>query len=437
MKKLTGIIIGAGSRGGGYANLMKEMPDAYSIVGVAEPVKERNDRIKNMFNIKDENCYTSWEYILDRPKFADFAVIATQDAMHFEPAMKALELGYDLLLEKPISPSPEECRIIAETAEKYGRKVIVCHVLRYTKLYKTVKSVLMSGRIGEIMSVEWLEAVGNKHMSHSFVRGHWRNKEESCAMILAKSCHDLDAIQWLIGKKCKKVQSFGSLGFFKKENKPEGAPERCIDGCPHAESCPYDTAKLYQGEGAMGGNWFRSAATDTVVPTEQQVENALRNTRYGKCVFSSDNNVVDHQVVNMEFEGGATVSFTMTGLTPDGMGRMFRFYCTKGMLEVGAKNNIVYLTEFEKHKEGFTTKVTEEIDVSRIEDAGGIGITSGHGGGDGGIIAALYEELNGTYTGFSVSTARESYLNHLLSFAAEESRLNGTVIDIDEFAKLN
>ncbi len=437
MRKLTGIVIGAGSRGGGYCDLIAKMPDKMTIVGVAEPIKERNDRIKNMFDISDENCYTSWEYILDRPKFADFAIIATQDAMHFEPAMKALELGYDLLLEKPISPSAKECRIIAETAEKYGRKIVVCHVLRYTKLFKAVKSILMSGRIGEIMSVEWLECVGNKHQSHSFVRGHWRNKEESSAMILAKSCHDLDAIQWLVGKECKKVQSFGSLGFFKKENKPEGAPERCIDGCPHAETCPYDTAKLYQGESAMGGNWFRSAATDTVVPTEEDVEKALRTKNYGKCVYSCDNNVVDHQVVNMEFEGGATVSFTMTAFTPDGAGRIFRFFCTKGMLEVGAKNNLIYLTEFEKHKEGFTTKVTEEIDVSRFEDISGIGITSGHGGGDGGIISAIYEEFNGEYKGFSVSTARESYLNHLLCFAAEESRLSDTVIKIDEFAAIN
>ena len=437
MKKLTGIVIGAGSRGKIYSNLMHDMPECFDIVGVAEPIKQRNDYIKDTFNIPSENCYESWEQILDRPKFADFAVIATQDSMHFEPAMKALELGYDLLLEKPISPSPKECRIIAETAEKYQRKVVVCHVLRYTKMFKEVKRVLMSGRIGEVMSVEWLEPVGNKHMSHSFVRGHWRNKEESSAMILAKSCHDLDAIQWLIGKPCRRVQSFGSLGFFKKENKPEGAPERCIDGCPHAETCPYDTAKLYMKPKAMGGAWFRDAASEINGPTEEEMANALRTTRYGKCVFSSDNNVVDHQVVNMEFEGGTTVSFTMTGNSPDGYGRVFRFFCTKGMLEVQSNNKTIFITEFEKHKEGFKNQVTEEIDISRIEDEAGIGIASGHGGGDGGIVAAIYEEFNGEYKGFSVSTARESYLNHLICFAAEESRVSGTVVDIDEFAALN
>ena len=434
MKKLTGIVIGAGMRGAGYCKLMMEVPDNFDIVGVAEPIKERNDKIKNWFNVSEENCYESWEQILDRPKFADFAIIATQDAMHFEPAMKALELGYDLLLEKPMAPTPEECRLIAEQAEKYGRKVVVCHVMRYTKLFKAVKSVLMSGRVGEVVSVEWLEPVGNKHQSHSFVRGHWRNKEESSEMILAKSCHDLDAIQWLIGKECKRIQSFGSLSFFRKENKPEGAPERCIEGCPHAETCPYDTAKLYQGASAMGGSWFRNAATEMDNPTEEDVANMLRTSNYGRCVFSCDNNVVDHQVVNMEFEGGTTASFTMTGLSPDGAGRIFKFFCTKGMIEVSSRNNTVFVTEFEKHKQGFRNEVTEEIDVTRIEDVNGIGIASGHGGGDGGIVAAIYEEFNDAHTGFSISNARTSYRNHLISFAAEVSRLEGTVINLDEFA---
>ncbi len=436
MKKLKVILIGAGNRGNSYSKLMVAHPDMYEVVGVAEPIKVRNDNIKNMFNIPEENCYESWEQILDRPKFADYALIATQDAMHFDPAMKALELGYDLMLEKPMTPTPEQSRMITETAERLGRKVVICHVLRYTKLYKGVKQVLDSGRLGDIVSVQWLEPVGHKHMSHSFVRGHWSNKEESAPMILAKSCHDLDAIQWLIGKKCEKLSSFGSLMYFRKENKPEGAPERCIDGCPHEATCPYDTKKLYLGERPWGGNWFRSAATDKVVPTDEEVMDAMRNTQYGKCVFSCNNNVVDHQVVNMFFEGGTTVSMTMSGPSPDGAGRMFKFFCTKGTLEVGGNNNIISITEFSKHEGPYLmNKVTEEIDVTRVEDTNGISLESGHGGGDGGIVAAIYEDFNGVYEGCSLSTARDSYRNHLLSWAAEESRLaGGKVIDLDEFA---
>lgn len=434
MKQLTCIIIGAGSRGNRYAENMDAIEGRFNVVGVAEPIKSRNDRIKNRFNIPDCDCYDTWEKILDRPKFADFAVIATQDEMHFEPAMKAIELGYDLLLEKPVSPSPVECKLIAEAAEKKGVKVVVCHVLRYTPLFTKIKEIILSGEIGELVSVEALEPVGIKHMSHSFVRGAWRNKEESCEMILAKSCHDMDLIQWLVGKPCKKVHSFGSLRYFTKANKPDGAPKRCIDGCPHAKECIFDTAKLYQGENAEGSKWFKEAAAGTANPTEQEIEKSLRTTPYGYCVFDSDNNVVDHQVVNMEFEDGITASFTMTAFTPDKRGREMRFFGTKGILEIFGKNDYIYMTRYaDSTFQG--PKEPIAIDVRRKEDKNGIGITSGHGGGDSGIIDAIYYEFNNAYEGFSVSTARDSYLNHLISFAAEKSRLESIVVDIDEYAK--
>ncbi|MBQ8606054.1 MAG: Gfo/Idh/MocA family oxidoreductase [Clostridia bacterium] len=433
MKQLTCIIIGAGSRGRRYSRNMNLDRDKFCVVGVAEPVDTRRNFVKDMYDIPEENCYESWEPILDRPKFADFAVIATQDEMHFEPAMKAIELGYDLLLEKPISPSPLECKLIAEAAEKKGVKVVVCHVLRYTPLFIKIKDLILSGEIGEVVSLEALEPVGIKHMSHSFVRGAWRNSDTSCPMILAKSCHDVDLIQWLIGKECKKVHSFGSLRYFRKENKPEGAPKRCIDGCPHAKDCIFDTAKLYQGEDNEGGIWFKDAAALTVNATEEEVEKALRNTSYGYCVFDSDNNVVDHQVVNMEFEDGVTASFTMTAFTPDKRGREMRIFGTKGIIEIFGKNDYIYVTRYaDSTMSGEKTPIT--FDVRRKEDKDGIGIVSGHGGGDGGIIDAIYYEFNNAYTGNSISTGHVSYINHLISFAAEKSRVEGTVVDIDEYA---
>lgn len=432
MKELSCIIIGAGSRGKRYADNMKDMPGCFKVVGVAEPVENRNDYIKSLYSVPDSECYNSWEQILDRPRFADFAVIATQDDMHFEPAMKAIELGYNLLLEKPISPSPEECKLIAQAAEKKGVKVVVCHVLRYTPLFSKVKDLILSGEIGEVISLELLEPVGIRHMSHSFVRGHWRNKEQSSPMILAKSCHDMDLVQWLIGKPCKKVQSFGSLRYFKPENMPKGAPERCIDGCPHAKECIFNTAKLYQGEDAEGGGWFRRAATEKVFPTEADVEKAMHDGNYGRCVYRCDNNVVDHQVVNMEFEDGVTANFTMTAFTPDGRGREMRIFGTKGIIEIFGKNDYIYITRFSDIKMNLPAE-PEKICVATLQDKNGVGITSGHGGGDTGIIGAIYAEFNNAYDGVAVSTARESFENHIICFAAEDSRLTDTVIDIDSY----
>lgn len=90
-------------------------------------------------------------------------------------------------------------------------KVVVCHVLRYSPFFTTLKDLILSGKIGEVISITHEECVGNIHQSHSFVRGNWGNTERLSMILLQKSCHDLDILQWLIGKKCIKVQSFGMV----------------------------------------------------------------------------------------------------------------------------------------------------------------------------------------------------------------------------------
>ena len=433
MKKLTAIVIGAGGRGMGYTKIMHDMEDKFELVGIAEPVPERVEfELSHFPNVPKENIYDTWEKILDRPKFADFALIATQDQMHIGPALKAIELGYDILLEKPIAPTAEECKKIAEAAKAKGVKVLVCHVLRYTPLYGTLKKLLDEGKIGRLMSVQALEPVGNRHMAHSFVRGKWGNSDTSCPMILAKCCHDTDIIQWLVGSPCKKVSSFGNLSYFTKENKPEGAPSRCTEDCPHRENCVFDVKKLYMDNEYMGGSWFRETATDSVNVTDEQMWASLQETNYGTCIYEANNNVVDHQIVNMEFENGATASLTMTAFSPDGAGRAIRLFGTEGMLEVtGSGSNNLYTKFGQRVKDQWGDKVSEEIDFR----SNGNDVTSGHGGGDAGLLYALYEYFTGTYTGNAASTAEISYLNHLISFGAEESRVTDKVIDIKEYSK--
>ncbi len=420
MKKLTGIIIGAGSRGRAYAKASnsEENRDKMQIVGVAEPIEVRRKDMQRICSIPDENCFTDWREILAQPKMADFAVISTMDYMHYEPALAAIEKGYHLLLEKPAAPTPEECAKIALAANKKGVHVIVCHVLRFTPFYTKVKEILDSGKIGRIQSVVAVEAVGNVHQSHSYVRGRWHNEKETSNMLLAKSCHDIDILQWLVGKECTKIQSFGSLTYFCRENAPEGSPDRCIEGCPHADTCPYNAVKLYYDD--KKNNWFRSAATMTVSPTDEQVERAMYETDYGKCIFKCNNDVVDHQVVNMEFEGGATLSFSMNAFNKGG--RYLRIFGTAGELRAYMSDSEITVFTFEDRK-------TEKIPVVTIGEE----ITSGHGGGDAGIIRALYSLLAEGKRGNNVADITESVKNHLLVFAAEESRHNDTVVNAEKY----
>ena len=424
MEKIKVIIIGAGSRGGTYNSFMAKSRDKYEVVAIADPRKTARDKVQKTWNLPDSACYAGgWEEILSLPKMADLAVIATLDDMHFEPAMKAISLGYHLLLEKPVSQTPEECAKIALAAKEKGVSVLVCHVLRYTPFYKKVKSILMDGTIGDIMSAVAVEGVGNLHQSHSFVRGNWHSEKESTPMLIAKSCHDLDIIQWLMGKKCKRVQSFGELSYFCKENAPKGAPVRCADGgCPVGDTCPYNCLKLYYED--KKNLWFRGAAATFIkkdeIPTDEEVMEALKTTDYGLCVFQANNDVVDHQTVNMEFEGGISVTFSMNAFNEGG--RYIRIFGTKGELYANAADTEITVYTFADKK---TTKVPATL----VDES----INGGHGGGDEGIVYELYEYLSGTYTGFCAADIETSVQNHMIGFAAEKARHAGTVESLEEY----
>ena len=417
-KILTAILIGAGNRGMAYTDIMSQMPEKYKIIAVAEPVDNRRRYIQEKHSLSDEMCFCDYKDLLALGKIADIAIIATMDKLHFEPAMAAISLKYDLLLEKPVSPSPEECLRIALHAEEMGVKALVCHVLRYSDVFLELKRLLQEGVVGDIISINHEECVGNVHQSHSFVRGNWGNSTRSSCMLLQKSCHDLDILQWLIGKKCKKIQSFGSLTYFKQKNAPEGSPEYCIEGCPKADTCPYNAVKIYLDD--KKNDWFRTTCTKNAAPTDEDVIVALTTTQYGKCVFKCDNDVVDHQTVNMLFEDDVTVTFTMNAFNKGG--RFIHIMGTKGEIRA-AIDGKTPITVYD-----FETRQTSEHSL-----VGKDGINGGHGGGDYGIISTLYDYLTGTYDGFSVSELRTSVDNHLLVFAAEKARATNTVVDLDEY----
>lgn len=419
MKKIRVVAVGAGNRGGTYTDIMHTMPEQYQVVAVVDPAESRRKHVRELHNIPNELCFENYDDLFALGKIADLAIIATQDKLHYDPAMKAIALKYDVLLEKPIAPTARECRDIEQAALKNGVKVIVCTVLRYAPLFCKTKEIIDSGRLGEIVSVVHEECVGNVHQSHSYVRGNWCNEGRSSGMLLAKSCHDLDLLAWLLGKKCTQIQSFGSLTHFVRANAPADAPERCIDGCPHGETCPYNAVKLYLESKSY---WFRSTSTKCQNPTDADVEAALRNTQYGKCVYKCDNDVVDHQTVNMLFEGGVTATFSMCAFNRGG--RFLHVMGTKGELRANLKQNDgIHFYDFETREE------------TVIPVPGKDGVAGKHGGGDIGIVENLYRYIVGEGRCDAIPTIEESCHNHMLVFAAEASRLENRVVDVEQFIR--
>lgn len=418
--KIRAVVIGYGSRGAAYSSYSAKYPEELEITAVADPVENRRKYAKKLHNIPDERVFADWRELKTQPKIADFAIIATQDSQHLEPALEMIEKGYNLLLEKPMATTPADCKRITEAAERKGVKVIVCHVLRFTGFWLTLKNIIDSGEIGKVMSIIHLENVGNLHHSHSYVRGNWRRADESTPMILAKCCHDTDLLQWLVGKPCKKVQSFGNLTHFVKENQPEGAPARCMDGCSHADSCFYNVQRIYFEGGGL--QWARPAVAGTVDnPTDEAVKEALLTGPYGRCVYDCDNDVVDNQTVNMEFEDGTTATLTMSAFGQGG--RYVRAFGTKGeVFMISGDEFVVY---------SFANRTERRVKVT----ASGNTIADGHGGGDTGIMVDTVKFFSEGIASKSICDVRMSYISHLIAFAAEQSRMTGTVIDLDDFSE--
>jgi len=416
MKLVTAVLIGAGDRGRAYANYALNNPDRLKIIGVADPSEASRNEVMKKHGIPETMCFSTWEEVFERKKFADAVMICTQDKIHYGPSMKSIETGYDILLEKPIAPTREECFALAGAAEVKGVKFAVCLVLRYSKFFMEIKKIIDSGLVGKIVSIVHNGNVGFMHYAHSFVRGNWRSSEDSSPVILQNACHDIDIIQWLIGKKCLRVSSFGSLIYFNKDNCPPGAPLRCTDNCMY--DCPFDANKWYsQDTSEIYRGWFRSAAVGCPNPSDDQVKAALETGPFGRCVFQCDNDVVDHQIVNMEFEGGATAVFSLCAFTPV-ISRTIKVMGTKGQIRGSMEENSIDVTSFLTLKEHRIDTKTNEKSKTELVDS------------NKGIIDAFCEYVNGVYSCGSLPDIRTSADSHMICFAAEESRLNnGKIVE--------
>ena len=347
--------------------------------------------------------------MLEKGKLADVLFLCTLDKMHYLQAIKAMELGYDLLLEKPISVNKQECEEIARIANELDRKVVVCHVLRYTLFYKKIKELIEAGQIGDVVSIQAMEHVAYWHQAHSFVRGNWNNSNTTSPMILQKCCHDMDIYLWLAGKKCSQVSSFGSLYYFKEENAPKGAPSQCSEKCPEFENCIYNPWKFYYKEFEQGYQW----PIDVLIPKHDKnlLDQALKTGPYGRCIYKCDNNVVDHQVVILNLEDGSTIDFQMTAFTAD-FNRTMTIMGTKGHIEASLENKQINVFPFGKDKQIYNVSNSEDDAFS-------------HSGGDLRLLQSFAKFMKTGQADSSITTIDVSVASHLVALAAEQSRLAG------------
>lgn len=405
--------LGGGNRSQIYFTHAAKLPAAYALVAGADRHAARRARLREISANPEFKEFPTAEALLASPRLADVLIIGTQDTSHFAHAAAALRAGYDLLLEKPIATSVEEVLSLSRLARDLGRRVLVCHVLRYSALYRRVKDLVAGGAIGELVSFEATQGLDPWHSAHSYVRGHWGIAEQSTPLTVANSCHDLDIISWLVDAPCRRVSSFGGLQYFNRTHAPAGATARCTDGCPVAGSCFYDAHRYLTDKRSWLGAVFDRAAN----ATNEEIVTWLRGSKWGRCVFQCDNTTVDHQTVALEFENGVSGSFTVNAFS---QGRDLALFGTKGRLLAGAR--VKQAEGCEVIVETFADQRRERILVDTRADMDEI------------LMRELPHELANPDPADMLTALERSIDSHLMGFAADESRRTGKVVSLAPIA---
>ena len=427
-KQITVVLLGAGNRADKYASLCFEFPEKLKVVGIVDPDPVRTKLMREKYEVPLENCFTDVSEFVKREKFADAVINGTMDQLHVETSIPVLEKGYDLLLEKPFAVNEEEMNELCDVAKKCGSKVVIGHVLRYTDFYRAIKEHVLSGEIGKVISIEMCEHVSYHHMAVSYVRGKWRSEKICFApMLLAKSCHDMDIMLWMMNEtQPVSVASFGGDFQFGLERKPDGAGTRCMEDCPYVNECIFSAKSNYLDVTRWIHYVWKSLEGEGELSNERKAESLSTDNNYGKCVwdFERDGNV-DHQNVIVNFANGATGSFSMVGgsAKPE---RNIHIVGTRGEIK-GTFEDSKFVVRSMKP----SIKPAYEETLYDLKEGGDkIGMSGGHGGGDRGLTIDFVDYLNTGNISVSCATLEDSRISHHAVFCAEKARKSGTIVKL-------
>lgn len=425
-RPITAIIVGAGHRSFVYSELAKTNPEMLKIVGVADPNPIRRRKAMDYFGFKEDMCFENAEELAKKGKLADTVINGTMDEQHLETAVPLLDAGYDMLLEKPFAPNEEEMRQIVNCAKKNNSKVMICHVLRYTPFYYAIKERIVNGEIGDIINIQTTEHVSYHHLSTSYIRGKWANSDKChTSMLLAKCCHDLDIIMWMMSEtKPKQISSFGGKFQFKPENAPKEAGTICMKDCPLVDTCVYSTKRLYIDHPDRWAFYVWDALEGKMnISIEDKIALMKSDSPYARCIYKCDNNVVDHQSVLINFESGATGTHNMVGGSAEPR-REIHIIGTKGEIFGNFEESKFTVLKIDPSPDAHNEECdVEEVDLRVTGDM--VGAYGGHGGGDERLAADFVKFIRGEKPSLACTSIFDSVAGHLSVYLADKSRENG------------
>lgn len=420
---VTAIIVGAGHRALVYSELAKTNPELLKIVGVADPNPIRRKHCKEYFDFNDDMCFHSAQELAEKGRLADAIINGTMDEQHLETSIPLLNAGYDMLLEKPFAINEEEMRQIVECAKKNNSKVMICHVLRYTPFYYSIKERIASGEIGDILNIQTCEHVSYHHLSTSYIRGKWANSDKChTTMLLAKCCHDIDLMMWFMSEtKPVSISSFGSKYQFKPENAPKEAGTICMKDCPLVDECVYSTKRLYIDHPDRWAFYVWDALEDIENPTiDDKIALMKSDSPYARCIYKCDNNVVDHQSVLVNFANGATGTHNMVGGSSQSL-RKIHIIGTKGEIYGNFEEQKFYVSKINPSPDAHNEECDiEEVDLNVSGDM--VGAYGGHGGGDERLSADFVKFVTDEKPSLACTSIFDSVAGHLCVYLADKSR---------------
>ena len=422
-KQITAVLVGAGHRGMGYAEYAKQNPQKFQVVGVVDPDKARREAACKVHNIPQENTFCSVDELIKGPKIADTVINGTMENFHVSTTLPLLKSGYDVLLEKPITSSKEELLSLLKVAKETGRKVMICHVLRYAPFYAEIRKRISNGELGEILNIQTAEHVSYHHASVGYIRGKWNNKEVcGSSMLLAKCCHDMDLMVWFkSGVSPRSVSSFGGLTYFRPEKAPIGAGTRCLVDCEIEKDCMYSAKKLYLDHPQRWHFYVWNTVDVKDIPSPEEREESLKTTNpHGRCIWKCDNNVVDHQSVAVQFSDGSTATHNMVSGSAQ-PGRYIHIVGTKGELRGCMEDEFFTITKPDTSSELEPFKEVVKFDV------GG----DMHGGGDLKLVEDFVNVVNGSENSLSTTSIEDSIYGHLTVYAADEAMETKSIVDVE------
>jgi len=495
------LIIGAGSRGNAYAAAVVRSGLGV-IAAVVEPIAFKRRHLGSQYIWQEtgqptpEQEFQHWDdfiaYERQRRKNVidglgvpasgvDGAFVCVKDELHIT-VMKALApLELHIMCEKPLATSLQDCLSIQSTLDQHRKCIFaIGHVLRYSPHNMLLRHLLLEERvIGEVLSMEHIEPVGWWHFSHSYVRGQWRKESIAAPSLLTKSCHDIDFILWMLSSPLQStkdirphlpdtITSIGSLKQFRKSMKPPSAGKatNCLS-CPIQDTCNYSAPQIYYKRHLATGNtsWpidivnpelasilhskGPEAAKDALMVTLAEDYDATTTPIadiedrqwYGRCVWESDNDVCDDQVVTLEWSdekgtpgrGAKTAVFHMIAQSLAQCERRGRIYGTAGEIEYDSKTITVH--SFQTIRDT-SRKYKPEIPKN-----------SHHGGGDDGLTECFVRAVAAVRSGkMDVEAAQRKFLgvtmedvirSHATVFAAEEARRESKVVRWAEWWEKN